>query len=255
MSSIVRLRWSGPMTTACVGDVTGAAELAVVETGVRSAIALVDEVLVPGGPSSVCPGDAASLASADRDRILVQVYLDVYGPVVDTTVTCRECGEKFDLDFRLDELAAHCEPVEPVEAPPWSISGVQFRPLTGVDELAVLGDADIAASLLRRVAVAPEADVDVAGARDDVAAALARLTPPISAPIGATCPECGVQHELEFDLQRYLLTRLLGERAQLLHSVHLIATTYHWSRAEIVALGRRERHHYSTAIGSTARAR
>jgi hypothetical protein len=236
---------------ALVGEFTGVAELAVTDTGARSAIALVDAVLAPGGSGVVAPGDGRSLAVADRDRILVQIYLEMYGPVVDSTLTCGTCRSRFDLDFRLDELAAHCDPDPDDEAPPWRVGDIEFRPLTGADELAVLGDADPDAALFRRVVVGERDDAD----RSAVADELASRTPPVSAPIGAICPECDEEQQVDFDVQRYLLARLLGERRRTLGAFHSIAATYHWSRQEIVALTRDEREVYVEMIGAAVRAR
>lgn len=250
MISAVGLRWSAGADVAVLSAVTGQAELAVTDTGARSAIALVDALLVAAGDTSAPPGVARSLAVADRDRILVQVHLDLYGPTIDSTLVCRRCGERYDLDFRLDELVAHCEPPDDAGAPPWRLGDIEFRPLTGDDELAVLGDADRAGALLRRVVHDPGQALD---ARDGVAEALARLTPSVAAPIGATCPECGAEQPVEFDVQRYLLARLLGEQRRLWRAVHAIAATYHWSRTEILTLPRREREAYVEAIGARTR--
>lgn len=261
MATHVELRWSADAGVVVVGAMTGLAELAVTSTGAASAIALVDALLEPGPGHRLGPGSASRLAVADRDRVLVRVHLDLYGPIIATTLTCRGCGERFDLDFRLDDLAAHCEPTDPY-APAstaaadevWRVGDLEFRPLTGDDELAVLGKREPADALFHRVTrTASGVDDD---ARGDVADALARLTPPVAAPIGAGCPECGAHQTAEFDVQRFLLTRMLGERPRLWRSVHLIATAYHWSRAEILALTREERETYADAVGdSTRRAR
>jgi hypothetical protein len=258
MVAVVALRWSAGVDGAVVGETTGHAELGVTGLDSRSAIALVDAVLQPGpGPSYAQPGTARSLAVADRDRVLVRVHLDLHGAHVATTLTCRGCGERFDLDFRLDELAAHCEP-EPADAPdggPWRVGDLGFRPLTGDDELAVLGDQDPGEALFRRVT--DEAGPDrLDEARPDVATALGRLAPPVAAPIGAECPECGAGQSVDFDIQGFLLARILGERRGLWRSVHQIAATYHWPRADILALGRAERETYAEAItASSARTR
>lgn len=250
MAPVVRLRWSTGVDVAVLGAVTGQAELAVSDTGTRSAIALVDALLLDAGDRAARPGSARRLAVADRDRILVQVHLDLYGPTVDSTLTCRSCGEPYDLRFRLDELAAHCDTPDDAGPPPWQLGGIEFRSLTGEDELAVLGDADRADALMRRVVEEPDQADDL---RDSIADALGRLTPSVAAPIGAACPECGAHQTADFDVQRYVLTRLLGEQRRLWQSVHVIAATYHWSRAEILSLPRREREAYVDAIGARAR--
>ena len=253
MPGLVELRWSVDADVAAVGAVTGLAELAVTGSDATSAIALVDAVLVPGPGRHAVPGSASTLAVADRDRVLVRLHLDLYGPAIASTLTCRGCGELFDLDFRLDDLAAHCEP--PSSEPstePWRVGDLQFRPLTGDDELAVLGDRDPAVALFERVCSGADASLPEQR-RSDVAGALARWTPPVAAPIGARCPECATQQSADFDIQGFLLARLLGERPRLWRSVHLIASAYHWSRAEILALTRTERETYADAVVAATR--
>lgn len=253
MSGLVELRWSADADVAVIGAVTGLAELAVTGSDAASAMALVDAVLVPGPGRCAVPGSASRLAVADRDRVLVRLHLDLYGAAISSTLTCRGCGELFDLDFRLDDLAAHCEPPSSeASAEPWRVGDLQFRPLTGDDELAVLGDRDPAAALFERVSSGGDTSPPDQG-RIDVAGALARLTPPVAAPIGARCPECATQQSADFDIQGFLLVRLLGERPRLWRSVHLIASAYHWSRAEILALTRTERETYADAVVATTR--
>lgn len=257
MTAQVGLRWSANADLARVGEVTGRAELCVRATDSESAIALVDAVLQPGPGGGRCaePGTARSLAVADRDRVLVQVHLDLYGALIETTLTCERCADRYDLAFRLDELAAHCEPdpAERTQPQPWRLGDLEFRPLTGEDELAVLAglDGDAATALFRRVTAADDVDADVA--RPDVADALARLSPPVAAPIGASCPECGADQSVDFDVQGYLLARILRERPRLWRSVHLIAGAYHWSRAEILSLTRTERSTYVDALTTSTR--
>jgi hypothetical protein len=258
MVAVVALRWSAGLDAAVLGETTGRAELAVTGPDSRSAIALVDAVLEAGpGPAYAQPGSARFLAVADRDRLLVRVHQDLYGDRIATTRTCRGCGERFDLEFRLDELVRHCEPDPAADrGDSWRIGDLEFRPLTGDDELAVLGDRDPAEALFRRVTTEARTE---AGAQPDarpaVGDALGRLAPPVAAPIGAECPECGSGQSADFDVQGFLLARILGERARLWRSVHLIAATYHWPRADILALGRRERETYVEAITAASRAR
>lgn len=253
MRSVISLRWSAPAELAVVGPVDGLAELAVLDTTARSAIALVDSVVVSEMPDSLRPGGANELATADRDRILAAIYLDRYGARIEATLTCRTCHDPFDLDFRLDELVTHCDPAGAIDPPPWPVQGVELRPVTGVDELAAQGRPDPADALVRRLVGDPPAGDE--GLRALIADELSRRTPPVAAPIGASCPACGELAEVEFDIQRYLLGRLLGERAELFRDVHVIASTYHWSRAEILALIPEERRHYGQSIGSMAGSR
>ena len=63
-----------------------------------------------------------------------------------------------------------------------------------------------------------------------------------------SCPQCGAPQKVHFDMQRYLLHTLNDERGFLHREVHIIATTYGWSRAEILDLPREDRRVYVRLI-------
>jgi hypothetical protein len=253
----VALRWSGPLERARIGVITGRAELIAADSGVAAAVALVDAVLDDGvpddgtNPETARPGDAGRIAAPDRDRVLAAVYVALYGASVQTTLTCGSCAQPFDLDFSVPKVVAHCEP-DPASGDPaaWRWSDVELRVPTGDDEIAALAAPDPAGALLDAVSAgAARSDDD----RAEIARQLETLAPMVSAPIGAVCPECDDEQAVTFDIQRYLLDRLVMDRPRVLADVHVIASTYGWSRSEILGLERSERRAYVAMISDSGR--
>ena len=66
--------------------------------------------------------------------------------------------------------------------------------------------------------------------------ALDAADPLVRAAVEAACPDCGRTSEHEMDLAGFVLARLARAQDALLETVHLLASRYHWSEAEILAL-------------------
>jgi hypothetical protein len=117
--------------------------------------------------------------------------------------------------------------------------GRRFRLPTGEDEYAVwhLPPGEAEKSLLARCIV----EGDPTEETEVVQAAMWEAAPLLDLELEARCPECGEVQPIHFDLQSHLLSALLSERQQLTREVHRLATTYRWSRPDILALARSQR--------------
>jgi hypothetical protein len=63
--------------------------------------------------------------------------------------------------------------------------------------------------------------------------------------VQATCPACGIVHDIAIDPYVFLAWPLAQD---LFHEVHLLASTYHWSELEILALPQHRRRRYLKLI-------
>jgi hypothetical protein len=188
---------------------------------------------------------ASSIVTADRDRILAAVYINLYGSRIESSVTCQHCQEKFDLDFSLDVLLEQYKPEEESirEDGIYETSeGVSFRLPTGEDELRAMsaGGTDPIQSLLNQCLVSEQITNDPISIEEKMSA----LAPVLNLELQAVCPECNGQQPVRFDMQSFLLLRLKKERPRLLYEVHRIALAYHWTHQAILQLPRRLRKHY-----------
>lgn len=89
--------------------------------------------------------DVDSLLIGDRNALLISIRVSGYGSSYGVKIECPDCGEQFDNDFSLDKLNIKrlgTEPVVPNQnlftfVLPVSKQEVQFRLLTGADDLAL----------------------------------------------------------------------------------------------------------------------
>jgi hypothetical protein len=222
---------------------------------VLDAVGLVDRLLVSTPGTAVEPGRTASLTAADRDRLLCAVYSQAYGPRVLSSVCCAGCGKQYDLDFLLSELEQQVQAGtngSRIERRPDGTfrldTGLRFRLPTGEDEFAVLGMAreDAEQALLKRCVL----EGDPSEAQDPLQRAMCDLAPLVDTELDATCPECGRQNTVHFDIQRFLLASLTQERRQLVGEVHELSRAYGWGLAEILDLPRSIRRAYVAAVES-----
>lgn len=87
-----------------------------------------------------------------------------------------------------------------------------------------------------------------AAALEAASDALQAAAPIIDLELAASCADCGHQQTAHFDLQSFLLQRLINERENLLAEVHLLASAYGWSLSEILSLARSTRRQLANAI-------
>lgn len=221
-----------------------------------------------GGSRPVTPEFARSLTVGDREALLLHLRRITLGDRLSCVVSCAACGEKMDLDLKASELLL----------PPYSYQGwnhqatfadeggsfeVQFRLPNGADQ-------ECAASLVRQNALQavllvlrrciknladaasrPMADLPPAVARE-LPQRMADLDPQAELALNAGCPACDATVQLCFDTAHYLLREITQRSELLFREVHLLASHYHWSEAEILAMtGRRRRRYLAVIAGAT----
>ncbi|NCA84380.1 MAG: hypothetical protein EOM83_02270 [Clostridia bacterium] len=225
----------------------GADELALENTGIINLIHLLESLMSIGTSDNKI--NAAQIVTADRDRLMAMLYISLYGSKVESTLNCRSCNQKFDLDFSLDELLKHYQPppVPVFDNGTYEIeSGISFRLPTGEDELQISGytTEDAEKLLLERCLLEGNPAADSA----KVQLKMAELAPLLNMEMEAVCPECSHSQNVQFDMQSFLLTKLKQERPVLIREIHSIASQYHWSQKEILDLPRSLRKQYAALI-------
>src|SRR5512144_804271 len=119
-------------------EVCGHDELLVETDDTRTALRLLDRLLMAGEGTWPPPGGAAALSAPERDRVLAEVWLRTFGPRIVGSPRCAACGALFDTDFRLDELSGALWAAPPATSIALD-GGRRLRVPTGADELAVAG--------------------------------------------------------------------------------------------------------------------
>jgi hypothetical protein len=240
----IPLRFAGDRRVARLRELTGRDEFQVLGLSTDNAIDLLDSIL--DHPSQAEELHAIDFVAADRDRLLAAVYRYAFGDRIESTITCAQCNQPFDLFFSLSQLLEAIN--ENPESDEWkavaggtfqTTDGVTFRLPTGRDELSLanLPAGDIEASLLKRCVVDGGEPNDKAAFQE----LLERVAPLLDLELLAPCAECQHVHTVQFDIQSYLLGALLGERRRLLYEINRIASAYAWSLQEILSLRRSDR--------------
>lgn len=254
----IQLKHTPGLKSISLAELNGQAELSVDSTRTETAIGLVSSL-------SNIP-DSASLVIADRDRVLSSIYTSTYGSQLQSTIVCTGCRKPFDIDFELDRLEQHLwrsaenhsrENSAPEQgAAEYTVADEhgfyhypghgRFRLPTGQDELAVAGKDP-------QQAVAELCHRCITDVRDDQSLQflqhqMEQIAPLIDTEMDVTCPECGLPQYLRFDIQSFLLQKILGEKSSLLREIHELAKSYHWTLPQILDLPRSVRKRLVTII-------
>jgi hypothetical protein len=208
------------------------------ERAALTAVGLLAKLALPG--DGLVHGAAVDrLSVGDRDRALAALYGDLYGDRVLADARCIECGAGYEIRFRISDLTRSRQPDGSATGdPPAIMLGETRLRLPEIGDLR--GDP---ADILRRLTLdGPVPDLDTA------AAALEAADPALELDLSGTCPDCDTTQATPFSITRFLEAALARDSAFLMREVHLIASTYRWSFAEILTLSRVERQGFARLL-------
>jgi hypothetical protein len=236
-------------------------ELAVLETDKAPPLAILDlasRVVAQSDGTSV---GWDSLPASEVGAVALAIRRAWIGDALLTDGWCPEpeCGQRIDVSFRLGEYLEHFAPSVPstveVAGDSWyKLAGeeVRFRVPTVADLVGALHAVDSAAALSAACVLPAELNDEQ---WPKVDAALEELSPNLDGVVGGRCPECGSLMQLRFEPCGYVITELRDLFAGLYFEVHLLARTYGWSEADILAMGRSRRIKYAHLIAEEMAAR
>lgn len=196
---------------------------------------LLASIVADDDPSALGPADLPHLPLVDYELILAHVCAASFGATIGQNVDCGECGKKFSVEFSLPDWIAQLRGAIDTAGGP-RFEGVPFALPTRARMANAGRDKRALVALLWKG--------DAALAEDRVAAfeqAVAAACPLLADGIVAPCPACGEETRTRFVLREHLATRLRRRFQGLVGEIHLLASTCHWSAAEILALPRRTR--------------
>jgi|SRR5579859_2278980 len=211
--------------------------------------------------------DLRALAIGDRDRIVLALRRRLIGDRLECVCDCP-CGETLELTLSVGDLLGDA-PDEPAarEAEATGAEGrvVRARAANGADhELAAeLAQADLAAAarelLERCVLETRDANGAVCEPEDELLALasglLEELDPGAEIVLRGKCPACGRKVKVLLDPGGYLWEELEQWRQRFELEIHVLASAYHWSEADIVALDSARRARYIDLVDRFAPAR
>lgn len=203
---------------------------------------------------------AAELPIGERDRRLLTLYQDLFGPRLTALATCPECSESLELEFDAEVFGAaleHESGAEPAEAQlSFSHDGynILFRLPNSRDVLA-LGhgrpDDENRLRLLERVVLrascgeqeVPAADLPATLIRA-LEERLSLVDPHADIRLDLDCSACRAQWQAPFDVVSFLWSEVDAWALRLLRDVHRLARAYGWREADILALSSPRRQCY-----------
>ena len=192
-----------------------------------------------------------------RDAALLTLRISLLGPRADTVVRCPGCETEFDMPLDLSALAS-VTPIAAAVAVEAGEFAATVHPPAAQDLLALpsgLPPDAFATALFRRCVekatyhgCAVEPSALPAEIRAAAAAALSErgMEGPSA---GLTCGECGHRWVAPVDVVGVLLRDIDAWARRHLDEVHRIASAYHWSEHDILALSAARRQFYLEAIG------
>jgi hypothetical protein len=207
--------------------------------------------------------ELAALPVGQRDRHLLALRQQLFGPSLPGVATCPACGEALEFSFEVaDVLVDGAETAEAETAKPETAVTeltsrgytLQLRPPNSQDLLAAsqLSDpAEAEQQLLARCIVeatrqGKTADVKrlPATVRQAVEARLAEIDPQANVTINLNCPACRHEWPLLFDILSYLWQEIDAWAWRTLYEVHQLAAAYGWREADSLALSPWRRRQY-----------
>jgi hypothetical protein len=191
-----------------------------------------------------------SLPALDLAAAALQLRAAWLGELIHTETTCPApaCGAPIDVSFGIGDYLAHHRPrrYRGVAAREdgwlsWPGEDVCFRP-PNVDDVLAAEHDDAGPGWLAARCIRPASPS--ARTRTRIERALSAIAPPLDDRVAGQCPECGIVVELYFAPVEYVAAELRDASADLFADVHVLALTYHWSEAAIMAMdvGRRRRY-------------
>lgn len=199
------------------------------------------------------------LSIGQRDARLLELRTRIFGPRFTSIATCPKCGERLEFAVSGDELRLPAS-VESSEAlalirGDWE---VRFRLPNSLDLAALDPAADVEANrriIFERCLIAAHRDGAPVPANElptDVIAAvaerMAEADPQADVEFSLTCPQCRHVWQAPLDIVSYFWSEIHAWAGRILREVHVFASAYGWSEADVLALSPWRRQAYLEMI-------
>jgi hypothetical protein len=197
------------------------------------------------------PDAARALSSGDRVALLLQLRRLLAGESLPCVLDCPwpDCGERLELELRTSELVPRGDSGPPEHELEFRGERVSFRLPTGADEelaahVAVEDGPEAAVEALMRACLTEPPAAPRPGLDEALGTAIASIDPHAEISLVLRCPACERDGEVAFDAASYLWLDLEARLARLDQDVHLLASRYGWSEADILGLDESRRARY-----------
>lgn len=209
------------------------------------------------------PEDLARLPIGERDALLLSLREQLFGLRFSGLAKCPGCGQQLETSFSSDDIRAPRVASDEIE-PDLDLSvcsddyAVRFRLPNTLDLMAICHLSDLGAatqSLLGRCILKASCkgeETSIDELPDTVLeAALKKMNesdPQADVQLNLSCPECRHEWQSPFDILSFLWKEIDVWALRTLHDVHVLASAYGWSEAEILAMSGWKRQVYLELI-------
>ncbi|MBV9959596.1 MAG: hypothetical protein JO360_14315, partial [Acidobacteria bacterium] len=225
----------------------------------RLVTGLLEQCTVMGGDKSVGPPREFLLDLTVGKRVECLLKLAAGRRAgFEFKLTCADeaCARELELELTLDELAAlqsEADAQERLTVELEEQASLTLRRPSGRDQLAWLDTAyadedEAAREMIRSLSFEREPRELTREWIEVINRAMDDFDPLVNFNFSAECGECGHVSTLFLDLEELALRELRAAQANLLATVHRLATRYHWSEQEIFAVPHWRRAHYLALI-------
>jgi hypothetical protein len=203
--------------------------------------------------------ELSRLSIGNRDALLMYVLENNFGHILACATACPSCSEKLELTLRSDDLRAPMPGPLQVEADlKIDEYEIRFRLPDSLDLGAASLCSDLSSArqvLIERCILEANRDGQRCKALglpraviDAVSSRMEEMDPQANLQIDLTCPSCSTKWSSPFDVMPFLWVQLDAWAKRTLREVHLLASSYGWSEAEILAMSQWRRQAYLEMI-------
>ena len=195
----------------------------------------------------------ADVSVGERDRQLLRLREQLFGPTVEATTRCPKCGSELELAFTARDLESSLVASQGGERLK-VVSGeyeIDYRLPTTADLLEIAsGSGQSLTALLDRCVVARHRDDLVQSTElpmpvmEKLSSSMAEADPYAEIRIAMDCAGCSHRWSMVFDVVSYLWGEIEDWAERLLRDVHSLASAYGWSERDIVAMSALRRRLY-----------
>lgn len=212
-------------------------------------------MLLAGFCKKKMPEDLARLPIGVRDALLLSLREKIFGQNFSGLATCPGCGQWLEASFSSEEIrmTASSEAGQSLSAE-MDDYVVHFRLPDTLDLIAIveISDRDEATQALlgRCILDASYRGEEIAfdALPETVHEAALKLMnesdPQADVQLDLCCPECDHKWQAAFDILSYLWKEIDAWAFRILSDVHLLASAYGWSEADILAMSNWRRQIY-----------
>lgn len=201
----------------------------------------------------------ATLSIGQRDLKLLELREVLFGRSVPCIVTCPSCAERLELNLDSDALHVSGKTSDVQPEYTLEIEGfiLKYRLPNSADlSLASSADANGRNLLLQScLMTAHQGMRELActelppAVLDALSSAMAEADPQSNLELALTCPACEHAWSAVFDITSYLWSEIQNWAMRTMREVYLLARTFGWSEAEILAMSPLRRQLYLQGAG------